>query len=202
MLLRSFDTNRRACEDRYNIVGTYNVFECAAQLGVQRLATASRAGVTGQPNEGPGSPYPDDFMKTVDLPYKPTGHYTISKVFHEAMGYSYAHEYGMGVVACRIGNFSRDRDQPTHPHELGWHDCGEVFCQAIVHPLPPTLHPGGRTTHGFQRSGGPSEVRFHIVFAVSDSTWPMYDLEHGKETIGYFPSQKSIVDPTLWQSKL
>ena len=47
------------------------------------------------------------------------------KVFHEAMGYSYAHEHGMGVVACRIGNFSRDRDEPTHPHELGWRDCGE-----------------------------------------------------------------------------
>ncbi len=70
---------------KYNIVGTYNVFENAAQLGVQRVATASRAGVTGQPNDGPGSPYPDDFTKTVDLPYKPTGHYTISKVFHECV---------------------------------------------------------------------------------------------------------------------
>ena len=70
---------------KYNIIGTYNVFENAAQLGVERIATASRAGVTGQPNDGPGSPYPDDFTKTVDLPYKPTGHYTISKVFHECV---------------------------------------------------------------------------------------------------------------------
>ena len=99
------------------------------------------------------------------------------------MGYSYAHEHGMGVVACRIGNFSRDRDQPTHPHELGWHDCGEVFCQAISHPLPPVVHPGGRTTHAEK------EVFFHQVFAVSDSTWPMYDLEHGKKVIGYYPKK-------------
>jgi nucleoside-diphosphate-sugar epimerase len=182
---------------KYNLVGTYNIFENAAQLGVTRVATASRAGVTGQPNDGPGSPYPDDFTKTVDLPYKPTGHYTISKVFHEAMGYSYAHEHGMGVVACRIGNFNRTRDEPTHPHELGWHDCGEVFCQAIAHPLPPVVHPGGRTTHGEK------EVFYHAVFAVSDSTWPMYDLEHGKRVIGYHPTQKSIVPAEKWQgSKL
>lgn len=110
------------------------------------------------------------------------------------MGYSYAHEHGMGVVACRIGNFSRTRDQPTHPHELGWHDCGEVFCQAISHPLPPVVHPGGRTTHGGK------EVFFHQVFAVSDSTWPMYDLDHGKKVIGYYPKQKSIVPKEKWQS--
>ena len=48
-------------------------------------------------------------MKTTTMEYKPTGHYTISKVFHEAMGYSYAQEHGMGVVCCRIGNFSRTR---------------------------------------------------------------------------------------------
>jgi hypothetical protein len=30
------------------------------------------------------------------MEYKPTGHYTISKVFHEAMGYSYAQEFGTG----------------------------------------------------------------------------------------------------------
>jgi nucleoside-diphosphate-sugar epimerase len=32
--------------------GTYNIFENAARLGVPRVATASRAGVTGQPNDG------------------------------------------------------------------------------------------------------------------------------------------------------
>ena len=170
-----------------NLIGTYNLFEAAQQAGVARIATASRAGVTGQPNDGEGSPYPDDFTKTTSMEYKPVGHYTVSKVFHEAMGYSYAQQYGMGVVCCRIGNFSRDRDQPTHPHHLGWHDCGEVFTQAITHKLAPVVHAGGKTTHEGK------EVRFYKVFAVSDSTWPMYDLDHGRRVIGYYPQQKSEV---------
>ena len=43
--------------------------------------------------------------------------------------------------------------------------------QAIVHPLAPVEHEGGRSTHDGK------EVRFYKVFAVSDSNWPMYDLE-------------------------
>ena len=39
-----------------NLIGTYNIFENAALCGVKRVATASRAGVTGQPNDGEGSP--------------------------------------------------------------------------------------------------------------------------------------------------
>jgi nucleoside-diphosphate-sugar epimerase len=170
-----------------NLTGTYNLFEAAKQAGVVRIATASRAGVTGQPNDGDGSPYRDGLTKTTTMEYKPVGHYTISKVFHEAMGYSYAQQYGIGVVCCRIGNFSRERDQPVHPHHLGWHDCGEVFIQAVTHPLAPITHVGGKTTHNGK------EVRFYKVFAVSDSTWPMYDLDHGRRVIGYFPTQKSEV---------
>ena len=41
---------------KYNLIGTYNIFENAALCGVKRVATASRAGVTGQPNDGEGSP--------------------------------------------------------------------------------------------------------------------------------------------------
>ena len=182
-----------------NLVGTYNVFECSQLAGVRRIATASRAGVTGQPNDGPGSPYPDDFTKTTDIEYKPVGHYTVSKVFGEAMGYSYAQQFGIGVVACRIGNLSRERDHPTHPHHLGWIDAGEVFAQAILHPLKPIVHPGGRTTHGGR------EVRFYKVFAVSDSNWPMYDLDHGRTAIGYYPVQRSEVPQDSqgrWSAKL
>ena len=154
-----------------SIVGTYNVYEAARLSGARRIATASRAGVTGQPNDGEGSPYPDGLTKTTTMEYKPTDHYTVSKIFHEATGYMYAQQHGLGIVCCRIGNFSRDRDEPTHPHHLGWRDCGEVFVQAIVHPLAPVEHEGGKTTHDGK------EVRFYKVFAVSDSNWPMYDLE-------------------------
>ena len=54
---------------------------------------------------------------------------------------------------------------------LSSHDCVELFERAIVHP----------------------GVKYVIVFGVSDSSWNLYDLEHGRNAIGYFPSDKSII---------
>lgn len=73
----------------------------------------------------------------------------MSKVFGEALGYSYAHQYEMEVVAIRIGNFNPDRPVVDHPHQLSNGDCVRVFEAAITHP----------------------GVKFEIVFGVSDSTW-------------------------------
>ena len=38
-------------------------------------------------------------------------------------------------------------------------------------------------------------VKFEIVFGVSDSTWQLYDLEHGRKVIGYHPKDKSRITP-------
>jgi hypothetical protein len=71
-----------------------------------------------------------------------------------------------------------------HPHQLSNADCVNVFERAVIHP----------------------GVRFEIVFGVSASTWPLYDLDHGRRVIGYEPQDKSIVPPEMlpWnrQSKL
>ena len=44
-----------------------------------------------------------------------------------------------------------------------------VFEQAITHP----------------------GVRFAVVWGVSDSNLPVYDLDHGREVIGYEPQDRS-----------
>ncbi len=150
---------------RNNITGTYNVFEAARQNGVRRLVFASRAGLL--------SPYPKDIMRTVDLPPQPQSYYSISKVFGENLGYMYASRFGMEFVAVRIGNFKRDRPYPEHPHHLSHADAVQVFEQAVIQP----------------------GVKFEIVFGVSDSTWKLYDLEHGRKVIGYEPQDKSEVSP-------
>ncbi len=36
-------------------------------------------------------------------------------------------------------------------------------------------------------------VGFEVVFGVSDSDWSLYDLEHGREVIGYDPQDRSEV---------
>jgi uronate dehydrogenase len=140
-----------------NLIGTYNMLEAARLNGVKRIAYASRAGVLG--------PYPQSMKRTVDMLPRPVGFYTVSKVFGEALGYSYASQYDMSFVAVRIGNFNRDRPLPQHPHHLGHADAVRVFEQAITHP----------------------GVKFEIVFGVSDSNWPRYDLDHGRLALDYYP---------------
>ena len=39
------------------------------------------------------------------------------------------------------------------------------------------------------------DVKFEIVYGVSDSTWPLYDVDHGRRVIGYHPQEKSDIDP-------
>ena len=140
-----------------NIIGTYNVFEACREQRVKRLAFASRAGILGA--------YPTEQRRTVDMMPVPGNYYTISKVFGENLGYMYSSRFDMEVVSVRIGNFNPERDQPEHPHHLSHGDAVRVFERAVVHP----------------------GVKFEIVFGVSDSNWPLYDVDHGRRVIGYDP---------------
>ena len=160
-----------------NIIGTYNVFEAARQNGVRRIAFASRAGLL--------APYPKDIMRTVDMTPRPETYYSISKVFGENLGYMYSARFDMEFVSVRIGNFKRDRDLPNHPHQLSHGDAARVFEQAVISPLNPPA------------SGGKRGVKFEVVFGVSDSTWALYDLEHGRQVINYHPQDKSDAEPEV-----
>jgi len=140
-----------------NLIGTYNIFEAARQNKVRRIAYASRAGLL--------SPYPQEVQRTVDMYPLPENFYSLSKAFGEGLGYMYASQHGLEVVAVRIGNFKLERDQPEHPHHLSHGDAARVFEQAITAP----------------------GVTFAVVFGVSNSNWALYDLEHGRRSIGYEP---------------
>ena len=140
-----------------NYDGTYKVFEAARQNKVRRVAFASRAGLL--------SSHPQDQTRTMEMHPLPRNTYDISKIFGESMGYMFAHRYDMEVVSVRIGNFNPDRDQPEHPHHLSHGDAVRVFEQAVTHP----------------------GVKYEVVFGVSDSNWPMYDMDHGRRAIGYYP---------------
>ena len=151
-----------------NYVGTYNVFEAARQSGVKRIAFASRAGLL--------SAYPKELRRDVTMLPRPGSLYDISKVFGESLCFMYASRYDMEVVSVRIGNFNRDRDLPEHPHHLSHGDCVQVFERAVIHP----------------------GVHYEVVFGVSDSNWPMYDLDHGRRAIGYEPRDRAEVPEENW----
>lgn len=151
------------------LVGVYNMLEASRQNGVRRIAYASRAGVL------PRSYYPRSIKRTVDMPTRPDSYYSVSKVFGESLGYMYTARFDMEFVGIRIGNFKLDRDQPEDPHHLSHGDAVRLFEQAVTHP----------------------GVKFEIVFGVSDSTWDLYDLDHGRKVIGYYPQDKSVVEPDV-----
>ncbi|MFP6721345.1 MAG: NAD(P)-dependent oxidoreductase [Candidatus Poribacteria bacterium] len=150
-----------------NFVGTYNLLEAARQNGVRRFVYASRAGLL--------SPYPQSVFRTIDMMPRPESYYSVSKAFGEDLGYMYTSQSELEFVAVRIGNFNRDRPEPEHPHHLGHVDAVHLFEQAVIHP----------------------NVKFEIVFGVSDSTWHLYDLDHGRKAIGYYPKQKSNIEPDI-----
>ena len=149
-----------------SMVGIYNVFESARQNGVKRIAFASRAGLF------PGSQIPRSIQRTAELMWRPDSFYTITKVVGECFGDMYARQHGMSVVSVRIGGIDPDEPEvPDHPHRLTHGDCVRAFEAAIGY------------------SGGTHER----VFGVSDSDWELYDVEHGRKAIGYYPEGKSIV---------
>jgi len=90
-----------------NIVGTYNVFECARRHGVRRVIFASSHHVVGF--------YRRDYRVGVDDPVRPDSFYGVSKVTGEALGRLYADKHGLSVICQRIGVA---RERPPHLRSL------------------------------------------------------------------------------------
>ncbi|GLK72527.1 GDP-mannose 4,6-dehydratase [Ancylobacter dichloromethanicus] len=119
-LLEDFDTLRAAVEDfqpdvivhlaaqagvRYslenprayieaNIVGTFNVMECARAVPVQHLLMASTSSVYGANEEMP--------FRETDKADTPLTIYAATKKANEAMGHSYAHIYALPTTMFRF----------------------------------------------------------------------------------------------------
>ncbi len=148
-----------------SMIGTRHVFEAALEHGGKRIVFASRGGVH------PSAVIPRSVTRTADLLTHPDSYYTITKVFGEAMGDMFSSRHGFGVVSVRIGNFNKDRPVPEHPHQLGHDDCVRLFDAALT----------------------AKDIGHERVFGVSDSNWPLYDIEHGRKAIGYDPQQRSEV---------
>ena len=149
-----------------SMIGTKNVFEAAQENEVNRVVFASRGGIH------PRAFYPRSMTRTADLLTHPDTYYTTTKVFGEGLGDMFSSRYGIGVVSVRIGNFNKNRDQPDDPHQLSHEDCVRVFEAAMTADV---------------------NGRHERVFGVSDSNWPLYDIEHGRNVIGYNPKDKSVV---------
>jgi uronate dehydrogenase len=152
-----------------NIIGLHNLLEAARLSGVKRVVLAS----TGQVVwwhllEGPWPIGPD-------APYAPRDWYAVTKVFAENAGRAYARNYGIAVVAVRLGWFPRT---PEHAAELvstergpnlyfSPGDAGRFFSRAVEAPLEPG---------------------FSAVYAASRPIKsPIFDLEPTKRLLDWEP---------------
>ena len=94
---------------RINVMGTYNVIEAAAKLGIRKVIIASSETTYGLVfNHTPRDP--DYFPLDEEYPVDPRDSYALSKICNEKTAQAFAGRTGMDIYAIRIGNV-------IEPHE-------------------------------------------------------------------------------------
>lgn len=154
-----------------NVRGLYNVAEAVREAGVKRWVLASSinavAGRLGVDVQGIG----------VDERW-PVSAYGLTKVWAEDLGHMYARQYGVSVVAARIGWFPRD---PEDAHRLARRDRG------------PREYVGyGDIARFFACAVEVPDIDFAVVYAVGPGCGAKpspFDLEPGRRLLGYEPRE-------------
>lgn len=102
---------------RVNVMGTYNVIEAAAKLGIKKIIFASSEttyGICFAEGHKDFHHLPLDEDYDVD----PMDSYGISKVINEHTGRAFAARYGIDVYALRIGNVIEPHEYELFPNFL------------------------------------------------------------------------------------
>lgn len=87
---------------RTNVMATYNVFEAAATLGIQRVIYISSTSVTGYPFYSRFFE-PDYFPIDEEHPYAPQDAYALSKYLGEEIAQAFVRRTEMSIVSLRPG---------------------------------------------------------------------------------------------------
>lgn len=168
-----------------NITGVYNLFEACRIAGVKRIVAASSGAVVAgfekiepfrsmvhDPDFEIPEPRP---VISVDTPVRPSGFYTVSKMFTENLGRMYSEQHNMSIICVRIGKVEID-DVPLNARNAS------VWCshRDIVQIIDKAVH-------------APDDLKYTVVFACSDNPTRYRDIEHAKETLGFVP-QDSAAD--------
>jgi UDP-glucose 4-epimerase len=163
-----------------NIVGTYNVLEACREAGVRRLVYASSIMISAgyhvyqEPYRAIRECRMQDIPETIPMithldPPRPTGPYSASKVWGEAICRTYADTHGISIVCLRIGYVNKeDYCRVAHGDSL-WcsqRDVANIIELALIATEKP---------------------RFDICYGVSDNKYRWVDLEHARERLGYVP---------------
>lgn len=163
-----------------NFIGTYNVFEAARLSGVKRVVFgSSQHAVGGFYRDAPYRHILAGEFEKVSRPYalldetvpiRPSGYYGVSKAYGEALGSYYNDYHGLSSIHIRIG-WTLSTDDPTFSGGsmalwLSHRDAGQAHIRAIE---------------------APDELRYAVVYAMSDNYWKIFSLEKAKRLLGYEP---------------
>jgi nucleoside-diphosphate-sugar epimerase len=99
---------------RINALGTYNVIEAAAKLGVKKIIIASSETTYGLAFATELRD-PEYFPLDEEYPIDPMDTYALSKVCNERTARAFALRYGIDIYALRIGNVIEPHEYPRFP---------------------------------------------------------------------------------------
>jgi uronate dehydrogenase len=164
---------------RYGVIGTYNVFEASRRAGVKRIVYASSGAVISgwervfpynAITEGRYEEVPATWEKVTHVtPTRPTGIYGCTKVWGEAVARHYSDAYGISIICLRIGAVNAT-DRPIQPRHFSiW--CSQRDVATMVEKCVEA----------------PSSLKFDVFYVASRNKWNYRDLEHARETVGFFP---------------
>ncbi|MFP6595623.1 MAG: NAD(P)-dependent oxidoreductase [Dehalococcoidia bacterium] len=162
-----------------NLIGAYNVFEAAREVGVKRVIFGSsgatqmqyevdepiKAMVEARWDEVP-SPRP---ILTPQDPPRPNGIYGAAKLWGEALGRYYSDAHGMSVICVRIGRVVKE-DWPYDARHAA------VYCshRDVIQMVEKCVF-------------APESVRFDLFYAISNNRGRYRDIDHSREVIGFVP---------------
>lgn len=164
-----------------NFISTYNVFEAAKQVGMERVVFASSQHAVGgfyldepwkficddEPEKLTPGEYP---LVDETCPIRPDGYYGTSKAYGEALGSYYKDYHGLSSIHIRIG-WVISTDDPTFSGFalslwLSHRDVAQVMDKALA---------------------APESLKYGVYFATSDNTWKIFDISKAKRELGYEP---------------
>ena len=148
-----------------NLIGAYNVFEAARQSKCPRVIFASSIHAI----QGYGHGYK---VKATDAP-KPIDLYGASKVFGEALCYTFFARYGLSCLAIRIGAYTSENDmrkvcfsRHDYDHVISQRDMGQLIHKCII---------------------APKKVKYGILSGISNDKKKDMDLKLSKKLVNYKP---------------
>lgn len=168
---------------RYNVIGTYNVFEASRRAGVKRIIYASSGSAIagweqempyGALVEGRYDEVPETWDKlTHKTPPWPKALYGCSKVWGEALARHFTDTSGLSILCLRMGRVIPE-DQPTETrHASVW--CSRRDIVGIIEKC-------------IEAS---KDLKFDIFYALSNNRWSYRDLEHAREVLGFVPQDSA-----------